>query len=294
MSADDTGSDRTGSNGVDTVPDGTTNTWAPAFWAILVVIGLAIFVWNFSEKILAEAGDIYPAAHIGDLASTMFLVAVIGGGSVLAIVAYTVFRHSRPNREEATPLLPGHGKYTLTMFATGVTFLMVATMIMGAGTLAITDESNDPLEQFDTDRTLGVDVTAAQFLWTLDVDDGLDAQEDEMVIPADTVIHFETQSEDVIHSFAIQDLGVKKDAVPGTTNDQWFMVGGEVDGEETVQSRTGAQYDADEYTVTCAELCGDAHSQMIATVYVLDPDDYESYVEDEGGELPESFTEGGD
>ena len=274
--------------------DSPTKGWEPAFWALLIAVGIVMFVWNFSAKILTPVGDLYPGAHIAAYASSMFTIAIVGGGSVLLIVAYIVFRHSKPNRETPTPLLPGQGKYTLMMFATGVTFIMVATMIMGAGTMAVTDEADDPLDQFDTDRELHVEVTAAQFLWTLDPDDGLAPQEDEMVIPAETVIHIETHSEDVIHSFAIQDLGVKKDAVPGTVNDQWFLVGGEVEGEEVVRSRTGARYDADTYTVTCAELCGEAHSEMIATVYVLDPDDYESYVEDEQGELPDSFTERGD
>lgn len=274
--------------------DTSHRSWSPVLWALLIAIGIAIFIWNFSAKILAPAGDIYPAANIGNFASSMFTVAIFGGGGVLLIVAFIVLRYSAPNRDSAVPLLPGHGKYTLTLFATGVTFIMVATMIMGAGTLAVTDEADDPMDIVDTDRELHVDVTAAQFLWTLDVDDGLEAQEDEMVIPADTIIHYTTESEDVIHSFAIQDMAVKKDAVPGTTNTQWFKVGGEVEGDEVVQSRVGAQYDADTYTITCAELCGEAHSEMTGTVYVLEPDDYESYVEDEDGELPDSFTGGDD
>lgn len=274
-------------------PDSPNRSWAPAFWALLIFIGLAIFIWNFSAKILAPATELYPGTQIGAFASSMFTVAVFGGGSVLFIVGFIIFRYSKPNREAPTPLLPGHGKFTLTLFATGVTFIMVATMIMGAGALAVTDEADDPIDQFDTDRSIDVDVTAAQFLWTMDVDDGLDAQEDEMVIPADTIIEVETHSEDVIHSFAIQEIGVKKDAVPGTVNDQWFMVGEDIEGDETIQTRTGAQYEANTYTVTCAELCGEAHSEMIGTVYVLSPEDYESYVEDEGGELPDSFSDGG-
>lgn len=275
-------------------PDSSHRSWSPIFWSLLIAVGIAIFIWNFSEKILAPTGDIYPANQIGGFASSMFTIAIFGGGAVLVIVAFIVLRYAVPNRDTATPLLPGYGKFTITIFATGVTFIMVATMIMGAGTLAMTDEADDPFEQVDTDREITVDVTAAQFLWTLDVDDGLDAQEDEMVIPSDTVVHVNTHSEDVIHSFAIQEMAVKKDAVPGTTNYQWFYVGGEVEGDDVVQSRTGAQYEADTYTITCAELCGEAHSEMVGTVYVLEPDDYESYVEDENGELRESFTGGGD
>jgi len=84
-----------------------------------------------------------------------------------------------------------------------------------------------------------------------------------------------------------------KDAVPGSVNEAWFYVG-EVEGETTIRTRTGSVLQADHYHVTCAELCGEAHSQMIGHIYVVSPEDYERYVEDEGGELPDSFTEGGE
>lgn len=274
-------------------PDTSDSGIAPIFWGLLVFAGLAMFLFNFGVKVLEPAAELYPKATISDLSGTLFTIAILGGGGVVLIVGIIIVLHSKPRRDEATPLLPGYGKYTLTFFATGVTFLLITSMFMGVQTLALTDEAEDPLDQFDTERELNVDVTAAQFVWDFDVDDGLDVERDRMVLPADTVIHYRTQSEDVIHSFKILELGTMKDAMPGTTNHAWFYVG-EVEGEEEVITRTGLRLDADLYHVTCAELCGEAHSEMIGEVYVLSPEDYEAYVEAEGGELPDSFTGGGD
>lgn len=275
------------------VPGSSNRGLAPWFWGLMVIGGLAVFLWNFGLKVMAPVGDMYPKVPIADLFGTMFIIAMIGGGITVFLIAFAIFRYSKPNRSAPTPLLPGYGKYTLTFFAIGITFLFIATMFMGTHALAVTDEHDDPVEQFDTDRELTVDVLAAQFLWTIDADDGLPATEDTMVIPADTVIHVETQSEDVIHSFKIQEISFMKDAVPGTVNNAWFHIGS-VEGETEVRARTGHTFDADVYTFTCAELCGEAHSDMTGEAYVMAPDDYEEYVEAEGGELPDSFLEGGD
>ncbi len=62
------------------------------------------------------------------------------------------------------------------------------------------------------------------------------------------------QSEDVIHSFYVPDLGIKIDAVPGITNIFWVRA--DIAGM---------------YTVQCAEFCGLGHSQMHGTVVVFPP-----------------------
>lgn len=275
------------------VPDSSNNSWAPAFWALMIVGGLAYFLYNFGSKALAEVDGIYPAVPIQDLTTVMFTTAIFGGGATVAIVAFIVVRYGKPNRAEAADLLPGYGKYTLVIFAIGVTFLMLTVAFMGTQTLALTDEADDPVDTVDTDRQIEVDVTAAQFLWTFDVDDGLAAENDEMVLPADTVIHLNIESEDVIHSFKIFETGMMKDAMPGTTNHGWFIIE-EVEGEEELRTDDGYFIDADLYHVTCAELCGEAHSEMIGDVYIVEPEDYIRYVQGAGGELPESFLEEGD
>src|SRR5690606_35265825 len=71
---------------------------------------------------------------------------------------------------------------------------------------------------------------------------------------------------DVIHSFFVPAFRVKQDVLPGTYTEMWFQA-----------ERTGT------YDVFCAEYCGMSHSRMRASVVVLEPQDYDRYLE---GALP--------
>ncbi len=45
-----------------------------------------------------------------------------------------------------------------------------------------------------------------------------------VVLPVDTVIRIQVTSADVIHSWAVPSLGIKKDAIPGRLNETWFKI----------------------------------------------------------------------
>lgn len=74
----------------------------------------------------------------------------------------------------------------------------------------------------------------------------------ELWIEANTTVSLKVTSVDVIHSFAVADLGVKIDAFPGQYNDWWL--------------RADAPGD---YLTQCAEFCGLGHYGMNATVHVF-------------------------
>ena len=74
-------------------------------------------------------------------------------------------------------------------------------------------------------------------------------------------------SEDVIHSFAIPELRVKQDAVPGMTTSTWF------EASEPAQVQLG-----------CAELCGLGHYRMSAEVTIHPPGEYEAWVRERSAE----------
>ena len=83
----------------------------------------------------------------------------------------------------------------------------------------------------------------------------------EMVIPVDTKIRLQVTAADVIHSWAMPSLGVKKDAVPGRLNEIWFEV-----------NREGVYYGQ------CSEICGTGHAFMPITVRVVSKDAFEEWV----------------
>ena len=87
----------------------------------------------------------------------------------------------------------------------------------------------------------------------------------EMVVPVDTTVTLDINSQDVAHSWWIPKLGGKFDAIPGYTNHTWFKIPGKLAG--TV------------FTGQCAELCGRNHANMTATVRAVTPPEYEKWLD---------------
>ena len=80
-------------------------------------------------------------------------------------------------------------------------------------------------------------------------------------VPVNKVIEVETAAADVIHSFALPQMGVKMDAVPGRLNKTWFKA-----------TRTGVFYGQ------CSELCGSRHAFMPIEVHVVTDAEYAAWL----------------
>jgi cytochrome c oxidase subunit 2 len=108
-----------------------------------------------------------------------------------------------------------------------------------------------------------IEVTAQQFAWRFDYPDyGITSAE--LNLPRGRQILFKLTSMDVIHSFWVPEFRIKQDAVPGMT---------------TTLRITPSQ--VGQYKVRCAELCGTGHYAMLATANVMEPADFEAWVEKE-------------
>jgi len=113
------------------------------------------------------------------------------------------------------------------------------------------------------DDVFRVEVLAQQWAWNFRTPgtDGEFGTGDDVVtinelnVPEQTPIVLNLKSKDVIHSFFLPDMRIKKDLNPGAVNEVWFQ--GEVPGT---------------FTLLCAELCGFAHYQMSGTVTVMGED----------------------
>ena len=71
------------------------------------------------------------------------------------------------------------------------------------------------------------------------------ATDNKIILPVNTYIKVQITSSDVIHSWALPALGVKKDAIPGKLNETWIYI-----------EKEGAYYGQ------CSELCGVLHAFM--------------------------------
>lgn len=267
------------------VPDERGDVLEAVFWGTVFLFTLVLFVFEFGQGIIEpEEAGLFPIATIVDFKQSMFLTALVGGGGAVLLVVYAIYRYSAGVRVRPAAMQPGQGRFRLSIFVLGVLVIMSTTMFVGAATLAQTDEATPEAaaEGIGAAQQLHMDVQASQWFWRFDVEGIPYTQGERVVLPANTLIVFQTTSADVMHSFAIKRLGITKDAVPAQQNQAWFYVG-EVHGETQIAAGDGTVA-ADAYEVRCAELCGKGHSKMIATMYIVSQEDYHTWAEAQGGE----------
>ena len=91
------------------------------------------------------------------------------------------------------------------------------------------------------------------------------AVDNHLVIPAGTKVRFLVTAQDVIHSWWVPDLAVKKDAIPGFINETWTIV------PENAIGKT--------FRGQCTELCGKDHGFMPIVVDIVSKADFAKWVE---------------
>jgi cytochrome c oxidase subunit 2 len=96
------------------------------------------------------------------------------------------------------------------------------------------------------------------------------------------------RSLDVIHSFALQEMRVKQDAVPGMEIPVWFV--------PTVTSDDMKKQKGDDkwsYEISCAQLCGLGHYRMRGYVTIDTDEQFKHWMDSEVAKA-KSGSEGGD
>lgn len=100
------------------------------------------------------------------------------------------------------------------------------------------------------------------------------ATDNNLVLPIDTNIRIQTTAADVIHSWAVPALGVKKDAVPGRLNETWLRI-----------EKEGMYYGQ------CSEICGERHGFMPIAIEAVSKERFAEWVQQKvAGDVGESST----
>lgn len=106
-----------------------------------------------------------------------------------------------------------------------------------------------------------INVIGQQWSWQIQYANGKTLT-NELYIPRGRAIHLVMTSKDVLHSFFVPEFRTKQDVVPGQFTSLRFN-----------SNRAGV------YHIFCAEYCGTAHSKMIGKVHVLEPDDFDKWLQ---------------
>jgi cytochrome c oxidase subunit II len=192
---------------------------------------------------------------------------------VLGILTYVILRFNA--RRNPVPSKTAHN--TLLEFAWTVVpvIILVVIAIPSIRLLYFANKAVDP------DMT--IKVTGHQWYWSYSYPDHGDfgfssipiptdelqpgqprllAVDNPVVVPVGATVQVLINSDDVIHNWAVPSLGLKKDALPGRTNETWFRA-----------DKEGVFYGM------CSELCGVNHYFMPIEVRAVSQEAFEAWVE---------------
>jgi cytochrome c oxidase subunit 2 len=256
----------------------------PSLWLAARRLFIGLIAGIFSPALMADytlnlTKGITPVSQeIHHLHMIILWVCVAIGILVYSLMIYAIIRHRRSKHNTPADF---HESTTVEIIWTVIPFIILIVMAIPATkTLILMDDTAE------TDLT--IKITVYRWYWHYDYLDHdinffsyLSTPEDQMmnrapkgeyyllevdkplVVPVGKKIRLLTTSKDVIHSWWVPDLGVKKDAVPGFINESWAFIDPDKPGI---------------YRGQCAELCGVKHGYMPIVLEAKSQEDFDAWV----------------
>ena len=230
---------------------------------------------------VSEAGAVITdlGAEIYGLHMLIFWICVFIGIGVFGVMLYSIYAHRKSKGVEPSQFHEHTGveiAWTVVPF-----FILIGMAVPATSTL---------LEVYDNDDAeMSILVTGYQWKWKyeyLDADgenvaffsnlatsqeqiyntdtkgeNYLLEVDEPLVIPVDTKVRFLITANDVIHSWWVPEIAVKRDAIPGFINEAWTRVLAE-----------GV------YRGQCTELCGSYHGFMPVEVHVVSQGEFDDWM----------------
>jgi cytochrome c oxidase subunit 2 len=237
---------------------------------------------NMAPGVTAVGKEIY------DLHMIILIICTIIGLGVFGVMFYSIIYHRKS--KGVTPAT-FHESTKVEIAWTVVPFFILIGMAFPATTTLLKIYNND-------DADMDILVTGYQWKWKYEYlnEDGenvvffsnlrtpqseiyntedkgehyLLEVDEPMVLPVDTKVRFLVTANDVIHSWWVPALAVKRDAVPGFINETWTL--------PTVEGV---------YRGQCAELCGKDHGFMPIVVNVVSKEEYADWLGEKQAEAAE-------
>ena len=244
----------------------------------LAVAGSGHAAWevNMTEGVTAVSRNIY------GLHMTIMAICAVIGLIVFSVMFYSIFKHRKS--KGAVPQ-QFHESTLVEIVWTSIPFLILVLMAIPATKTLVeiynTDEADVDIKitgyqwkwQYEY---LGEDVSFFSNLSTpteqihnvrnknpnylLEVDEPL-------VLPVGKKVRFLVTAADVIHSWWVPALAVKRDAIPGFINEAWTNI--DVPGT---------------YRGQCAELCGKNHAYMPIVVEAKSEEEFDQWLKEKKAE----------
>ena len=183
--------------------------------------------------------------HFINMTSLILLI-----GITIAIIFFAI-KYRRKSDEDVTPVISHNSKLEITW---SVIPLILVMIVFGWGLSGYVTLNTAPDDAYE------IRVVGKSWLWEFHYNTG-HVSVNELHVPANRPIKLIMSSDDVIHSFFIPDYRIKRDVLPNRYTSVWF------EALETGES-----------VIYCTEYCGTAHSNMLATTYVHEQEDFETWL----------------
>lgn len=178
----------------------------------------------------------------------ILIVSLILMAGITFSMIYFLFRYHHTKNQQPKDI---HGNLTLEILWTAIPTVLVLAMFY-YGMVGYQKMETIP------EDAMKVESIGSMWQWRFNYENGI--QTDTLYVPEGKPVHLYLNSTDVIHSFYIPGLKVKKDVVPGLTNEMWF-----------------ATDEIKKYDVFCAEYCGDDHAYMYTRIVSMPPAEFDAW-----------------
>ena len=228
---------------------------------------------NMSPGVTSIGAEIY------DLHMLIMIICVVIGIGVFGVMFYSIIYHRKSRGVVPSQF---HESTKVEVAWTVVPFLILIAMAVPATSTLLEVYDND-------DAELDILITGYQWKWKYEYLDengenvsffsNLSTPQEEiyntdqkgenyllevdepLVIPVNTKVRFLVTANDVIHSWWVPEIAVKRDAIPGFINETWTKV-----LEEGI------------YRGQCTELCGAYHGFMPVVVHAVSREEFDAWM----------------
>ena len=241
--------------------------------AVLPAVALGDNQVNMSPGVTSIGAEIY------DLHMLIMIICVVIGIGVFGVMFYSIIYHRKSRGAVPSQF---HESTKVEVAWTVVPFLILVGMAVPATSTLLEVYDND-------DAELDILITGYQWKWKYEYLDengenvsffsNLATPQEEiyntdqkgehyllevdepLVIPVNTKVRFLVTANDVIHSWWVPEIAVKRDAIPGFINETWTNV-----PEEGI------------YRGQCTELCGAYHGFMPVVVHAVSREEFDAWM----------------
>ena len=241
--------------------------------AVLPAVALGDNQVNMSPGVTSIGAEIY------DLHMLIMIICVVIGIGVFGVMFYSIIYHRKSRGVVPSQF---HESTKVEVAWTVVPFLILIGMAVPATSTLLEVYDND-------DAELDILITGYQWKWKYEYldEDGENVSffsnlatpqeeiyntdqkgehyllevDEPLVIPVNTKVRFLVTANDVIHSWWVPEIAVKRDAIPGFINETWTKV-----PEEGI------------YRGQCTELCGAYHGFMPVVVHAVSREEFDAWM----------------